>query len=47
MRQYVPHQPEVMEELQELHPYKVQIVSFLGSEGFNMYRHTDEIFSAG
>ena len=41
MRQYVPHQPEVMEELQELHPYKVQIARFLGSEGFNMYRHTD------
>ena len=29
MRQYVPHQPEVMEELQELHPYKVQIARFL------------------
>lgn len=32
--------PEVMEELQELHPYKVQIARFLESEGFNMYRHT-------
>ena len=40
MRGYAPHQPEVMEELQELHPYKVQIARFLESEGFNMYRHT-------
>lgn len=40
MRAYAPENQEVLKELCELHPYKVQIARYLDREGFRMYRHT-------
>lgn len=40
MRSYAEERPELLQELREIHPYKVQIAHYLNGEGFRLYKNT-------